>query len=159
MEPVFSEKMRVIPEKVEYATMAILIPTLAFILVSIILDWTDWWLFAVFAVITVFLFIMFRVFILKTDVYEDEIVIKYIRTRKYRIGKVLDRRNGLMNDLRNYSGIGLRGFKYRYYTSTGCDTGVLFRTPNTVVAVSSVRHEELASLLPKAVMKEEQENE
>ena len=159
MEPVFSEKMRVVPKIVEYATMAILIPTLLFILISIILGWVDWWLFAVFATITILLFVMFRTFILKTDVYEDEIVIKYIMTRKYRISKILDRRYGLMNDLRNYSGIGLRGFKYRYYTSTGCETGVLFRTPNTVVAVSSNRPEELADLLPKAIKKEDQEAE
>jgi hypothetical protein len=157
MEPVFSERIRTVPKIAEIATMAILVPTDAFILISAALGWVDWWLFWLMAAITLLLFAIFRLFVLKTDVYEDKVVIKYFRTRSYRIEKILDRRYGVMNDLRNYSRVGLRGFKYRNYLCTGCETGVLFRTPNTIVAVSSNREEELANLLPKAEKKKDTE--
>lgn len=157
MEPVFSERLRVVPETVEKATMAILIPTDLFILVSAILGWTNWWLIAVFAVITILFFIIFRKFTLSTEVYEDKVVIKYFKTRSYRIEKILDTRYGVMNELRNYAGISFRNYKYRYYTCAGCEQGVLFRTKNTVVAVSSERAEEFAALLPKAEKKIKEE--
>lgn len=157
MEPVFSERIRTVPKIAEMATMAILIPTDIFVLVSAILGWVDWLIFGVITVIVLLLFIVFRLFVLKIDVYEDRVVIKYFRTRSYRIEKILDRRYGIMNDLRNYASVGLRGFKYRNYLCAGCETGVLFRTPNTVVAVSSHREEELANLLPKAEKKKEAE--
>ncbi len=159
MEPVYSERIRVVPLIVEKAAMAILVPTTLFILVSAMLGWTDWWLFAVFAAITVFLFVFFRKFILETTVYEDKVVIKYFRRRSYRIKKILDTRYGVMNELRNYAGISFRDYKYRFYTCAGCVDGVLFRTLNTVVAVSSERAEELASLLPKAEKKNKSEIE
>ncbi|MGI6472326.1 MAG: hypothetical protein ACOX1N_04600 [Candidatus Methanomethylophilaceae archaeon] len=159
MEPVFSERIRVVPPIVEKATMAILVPTTIFILVSAALGWTEWWLFVVFTVITLFLFVLFRKFVLKTDVYEDKVVIKYYKVRSYRIEKILDTRYGVMNELRNYAGISFRDYKYRYYNCTGCVDGVLFRTKNTVVAVSSERAEELASVLPKAVNKNKTETE
>lgn len=159
MEPVFSERLRVVPEMVEKATMAILVPTALFILISAILGWTEWWLFIAFSAITILLFVIFRKFILKTDVYETKVVIKYIKIRSYRIEKILDRRYGVMNELRNYAGISFRDYKYRYYTCAGCEDGVLFRTLNTVVAVSSERAEELAALLPKAEKKSDEEAE
>ncbi len=155
MEPVFSERIRTVPKIAEIATMAILIPTDVFVLISAILGWVDWMIFGVMTAIVLLLFIVFRSFVLKIDVYKDKIVIKYFRTRSYRIEKILDRRYGVMNDLRNYASVGLRGFKYRNYLCAGCETGVLFRTPNTVVAVSSHREEELANLLPKAEKKKE----
>lgn len=154
MEPIFSERIRTVPKVAEIATMAILIPTDAFILISAALGWVGWWLFGLMTGIVLMSLAVFRLFVLKTDVYEDKIVIKYFRTRSYRIEKILDRRYGVMNELRNYSSIGLRGFKYRNYLCAGCETGVLFRTLNTVVAVSSHREEELANLLPKAEKKE-----
>lgn len=159
MEPVFSERIRVVPPIVEKASMAILVPTAVFILVSAALGWTSWWLFAAFAAITVFLFVFFRRFILETDVYEDRVVIRYLRIRSYRIKKILDTRHGVMNDLRNFAGISFRDYKYRFYTCAGCVDGVLFRTKNTVVAVSSERAEELASILPKAEKKDKTETE
>lgn len=157
MEPIFSERIRTVPKVAEIATMAILIPTDAFILISAFLGWVDWWLFGLMTAIVLLLFAVFRLFVLQTKVYEDKIVIKYFRTRSYRMEKILDRRYGVMNDLRNYASVGLRGFKYRNYLCAGCETGVLFRTPNTVVAVSSHREEELANLLPKAEKKKEAE--
>lgn len=157
MEPVFSERIRTVPKVAEVATMAILIPTDAFVLISAVLGWVNWWLFWLMAAVVLLLFAVFRLFVLKTDVYEDKVVIKYVRTRSYRIEKILDRRYGVMNDLRNYASVGLRGFKYRNYLCAGCETGVLFRTPNTIVAVSSHREEEFANLLPKAEKKKEAE--
>lgn len=159
MEPVFSERIRAIPPIVEKASMAILVPTAVFILVSAALGWTSWWLFAAFTAVTAFLFAFFRRFILETTVYKDKVVIKYLRIRSYRIKKILDTRYGVMNDLRSFAGISFRDYKYRFYTCAGCVDGVLFRTKNTVVAVSSERAEELASILPKAEKKDKTEIE
>lgn len=150
MEPIFSERIRVIPEVAERALLAILVPTDAFIMVSAALGWVTWWLFAVMAAVTVFMFLFSRLFILRTDVYEDKIVIKYFKTRNYRMEKIRDRRYGVMNDIRNFAGVGLRGLRYRNYLSAGCETGVVFLTQGSVVAVSSHRTEKLANLLPKA---------
>lgn len=107
-------------------------------------------MFIVFAAMTLILFVSFRRFVLETKVYDDKVVIKYYRIRSYRIEKILDTRHGVMNELRNYAGISFRKYKYRFYNCAGCVDGVLFRTENTVVAVSSERADELASLLPKA---------
>ncbi|MGE4212433.1 MAG: hypothetical protein AB7E75_03605 [Candidatus Methanomethylophilaceae archaeon] len=157
MEPIFSERMRVVPVTAEGALLAILVPTDAFILISAALGWATWWLFAAMAAVTAFMFLLSRLFILKTDVYDDRVVIKYFKTRNYRMEKIRDRRYGVMNDIRNFAGVGLRGLRYRNYLCAGCETGVVFLTQGSVVAVSSYRAEELAGLLPKAVPKPKEE--
>ncbi|MDD2410766.1 MAG: hypothetical protein PHV81_03740 [Candidatus Methanomethylophilaceae archaeon] len=157
MEPIFSERMRVVPVTAEGALLAILVPTDAFILISAALGWVTWWLFAAMAAVTAFMFLLSRLFILKTDVYDDRVVIKYFKTRNYRMEKIRDRRYGVMNDIRNFAGVGLRGLRYRNYLCAGCETGVVFLTQGSVVAVSSYRAEELAGLLPKAVPKPKEE--
>lgn len=157
MEPIFSERIRVVPVTAERALLAILVPTDAFILISAALGWVTWWLFATMAAVTAFMFLLSRLFILKTDVYDDRVVIKYFKTRNYRMEKIRDRRYGVMNDIRNFAGVGLRGLRYRNYLCAGCETGVVFLTQGSVVAVSSYRAEELAGLLPKAVPKPKEE--
>ncbi|MGE0015793.1 MAG: hypothetical protein AB7S83_06465 [Candidatus Methanomethylophilaceae archaeon] len=157
MEPIFSERIRVVPVMAERALLAILVPTDAFILISAALGWVSWWLFAAMAAVTTFMFLLSRFFILKTDVYDDRVTIRYFRTRNYRIEKILDRRYGVMNEIRNFAGVGLRGLRYRNYLCAGCETGVVFLTHGSVVAVSSYRTEELAGLLPKAVPKPKEE--
>ena len=153
MEPIFSERIRVVPVMAERALLAILVPTDAFILISAALGWVNWWLFVAMAAVTAFMFLLSRLFVLKTDVYDDKVVIKYFKTRNYRMEKIRDRRYGVMNDIRNFAGVGLRGLRYRNYLCAGCETGVVFLTQGSVVAVSSYRTEELAELLPKAVPK------
>ncbi len=157
MEPTFSERIRVVPVTAERALLAILVPTDAFILISAALGWVSWWLFAAMTAVTAFMFLLSRLFILKTDVYDDRVVIKYFKTRNYRMEKIRDRRYGVMNDIRNFAGVGLRGLRYRNYLCAGCETGVVFLTQGAVVAVSSYRTEELAGLLPKAVPKPKEE--
>lgn len=157
MEPIFSERIGVVPEIAEKALLAILVPTDAFVAVSAALGWVTWWLFAALAALTALMFLFSRLFILKTDVYEDRVVIKYFKTRNYRIEKIRDRRYGIMNDIRNFAGVGLRGLRYRNYLCAGCETGVVILTEGSVVAVSSHRAEELADLLPKSVPKPKEE--
>ena len=146
-----------VPEIVEKATLAILVPTALFIMISAILGWTGWWLFITFSVITVLLFIIFRKFMLITEVFENKVVIRYFKIRSYRIEKILDRRYGVMNELRNYAGISFRDYKYRYYTCAGCENGVLFRTKTPLLPYLRKRAEELATASRSQEKKEAEE--
>ncbi|MGI5964878.1 MAG: hypothetical protein ACOX8L_03380 [Candidatus Methanomethylophilaceae archaeon] len=157
MEPVFFEKIPVVPDIARKALAVLLIPTLAFIGVCAALGWVSPWFFAVFAAVTAVTLGIGYLFYLETSVYEDAVVIKYWKTRRYRMEKIRDRRFGDINSIRNYAGIGIRGLRYRNYLCAGCETGVVFITHGSVVAVSSKRAEELANLLPKAEKKQPEE--
>ncbi len=157
MEPVFFERMPVVPDIARKALVALLVPTLAFTGICAALGWVSPWLFAALAAVTAAALAVGFLFYLETSVFEDMVVIKYYKTRKYRIEKIRDRRFGNINSIRNYAGVGIRGLRYRNYLCAGCETGVVFITYGSVVAVSSQRAEELANLLPKTEKKQQEE--
>lgn len=153
MDPLHHESGPILPRQLLYALSAILIATVAFMALSGPLMGVEYpsWMLPLTAAVFVLIILMAAVLRLTVDVYEDRLVIAYaVRRIEIPVNEVLDRREGELTAIRNYSNWNLKGVKHRAYVRIGDESGVAIKlTGKRVVVVSSADPVGLSSMLPR----------
>lgn len=148
--PVFEEKEDILPRDALYALIAVLVATDVFILICTGLDiGTPMWMF--YATTAVFAFmILASVFIKMTITVDDEnLTVRLIKSHTVPLSSIIDFKVGDVDIVKNYSGWGLKGVKFKNVICIGYERAVSLKLMGRkVITFSTSRPEELVALLP-----------
>ncbi|MDR3205824.1 MAG: hypothetical protein LBT41_01815 [Candidatus Methanoplasma sp.] len=148
----FEEVHDVMPRASFIALVAILAATDAFILLCTAIDdiGTELWMFGSSTVIFAAVILACFFVKLKISVDNDEIRITLIKRYTYRTSDVIGFKIGDIDIIRNYSGWGMRGVKFKNFISAGYERGISLKLlGKRVVTFSLEDPEAFAALLPE----------
>jgi hypothetical protein len=149
---VFEEVQSVLPRIAFIALAAILIATDAFIGICTQIDTigTEIWMFAVTSVLFVVIILAFFFIKLKVSVSDDIITIRFVKKYDIPFSDVIDSKIGDIDIIRNYSGWGLKGVKFKNLICAGYERGISLKLlGKRVFTISLSDPEALSALIPK----------
>jgi len=153
MDPSFQESRMVLPKNLALLLTAVLIITIASMVVTKMCYYQNMneWAIGICAIVFAISIILCFIMRYSVTVYDDRIEVFYIvKKTVIPIEEIIDTKVGEITVIKNYANWNLKGVKYRTYSAIGDDYGVgLKLTGKRVLYLSSKDHETLYALLPK----------
>jgi hypothetical protein len=148
---VFEETESILPRVAFIALVAILIATDAFIGICTQIDeiGTDVWMFAVSTALFTIIILVFFFVKLRVSVDNSIITIRFIKKYEIPFTDIIDLKVGDIDIIRNYSGWGLKGVKFKNLICSGYERGISLKLLGKRVFTLSLNDPDaLAALIP-----------
>ena len=150
MAPLYEETESILPRNAFIALASTLIATDIFILICTQIEEisTPFWMFTASTVIFAIPIIACYLVKLRISIDDDMIRLRLIKTYEIRLDEIIDYKIGDISIIRNYSGWGLKGVKFKNLICVGYDLGISFKIMGKrVVTISTSDPDAVASFL------------
>lgn len=150
MSEAYEEVQSLIPGIAFKMLVATLLATDLFMLLCTQLDiGMEMWMVGAATVVFAALILLFLLLKIRVTVNNDGVTLKYVRTMFIPMENIIDRRTGDIDAIKNYSGWGTKGVKYRNFVSHGYEEGISLKVKGmTIVTFTSADPEKIASMIP-----------